>query len=76
LCGEDGYLIFRSTFMPRVLGVLMAIAGLLWLIFLYPLLANRMLVEIEAPGFVAELALMLWLLIRGVNVQRWKERAL
>jgi Domain of unknown function (DUF4386) len=70
-----GYLIFRSTFMPRVLGVLMAIAGLLWLIFLYPPLANRMLVEIEAPGFVAELALMLWLLIRGVNVQRWKEQA-
>jgi len=68
-----GYLIFRSTFMPRVLGVLMAIAGLLWLTFLYPPLANRMLVEIEAPGFVAELALMLWLLIRGVNVQRWKE---
>jgi hypothetical protein len=70
-----GYLIFRSTFMPRVLGVLMAIAGLLWLIFLYPPLATRMLVAIEAPGFVAELALMLWLLIRGVNVQRWREQA-
>jgi hypothetical protein len=70
-----GYLIFRSTFMPRVLGVLMAIAGLLWLIFLYPPLATRMLVVIEAPGFVAELALMLWLLIRGVNVQRWREQA-
>jgi hypothetical protein len=70
-----GYLILRSTFMPRILGGLMAIAGLLWLIFLYPPLANRALVEIELPGFVAELALMLWLLVRGVNVQRWNEQA-
>lgn len=70
-----GYLIFRSTFMPRVLGALMAIGGLLWLIFLYPPLANHMLVEIEAPGFVAELALMLWLLIRGVNSERWEKLA-
>jgi hypothetical protein len=70
-----GYLILRSTFMPRILGGLMAIAGVLWLIFLYPPLANRALVEIELPGFVAELALMLWLLVRGVNVQRWNEQA-
>jgi Domain of unknown function (DUF4386) len=70
-----GYLIFRSTFMPRILGALMAIAGLGWLIFLSPPLANRVLIYIEAPGFIAELALMLWLLAFGVNVQRWKEQA-
>jgi hypothetical protein len=70
-----GYLIFRSTFLPRILGALMMVAGLLWLIFLYPPLANHVLVVIEAPGFLAELALMLWLLVRGVNVQRWKEQA-
>jgi Domain of unknown function (DUF4386) len=70
-----GYLIFKSTFMPRILGALMAIAGLGWLIFLSPPLANRVLIYIEAPGFIAELALMLWLLVFGVNVQRWKEQA-
>jgi Domain of unknown function (DUF4386) len=71
-----GYLIFRSTFLPRFLGVLMVVAGLLWLIYLSPPLANRVVILIEAPGFVAELALMVWLLVRGVNVQRWKEQAL
>jgi hypothetical protein len=70
-----GYLIFRSTFLPRILGALMMVAGLLWMIFLYPPLANHVLVVIEAPGFLAELALMLWLFVRGVNVQRWKEQA-
>lgn len=70
-----GYLILKSTFLPRILGGLMAIAGLLWLIFLSPPLANHMLIFIEAPGFIAELALMLWLLVFGVNVQRWKEQA-
>jgi hypothetical protein len=70
-----GYLILKSTFLPRILGVLMVVAGLLWLIFLAPPLANHVLVLVELPGFVAELALMLWLLVRGVNVPRWTELA-
>jgi Domain of unknown function (DUF4386) len=70
-----GYLIFTSTFLPRILGVLMVIAGVLWLVFLSPPVANRVMIFIEAPGFVAELALMLWLLVRGVNVERWQEQA-
>jgi Domain of unknown function (DUF4386) len=70
-----GYLIFRSTFLPRILGVLMALAGFGWLIFLSPPLANHLLTYLEVPGFLAEAALMLWLLVVGVNVQRWKEQA-
>lgn len=70
-----GYLIWRSTFLPRILGVPMAIAGLLWLVFLSPTLANHFLTYIEVPGFLAELALMLWLLVMGVNSQRWNEQA-
>jgi Domain of unknown function (DUF4386) len=70
-----GYLIFKSTFLPRILGVLMMIAGSLWLTFLAPPIANRVLVLVEVPGFLAELALMLWLLVRGVNVPRWTELA-
>jgi hypothetical protein len=70
-----GYLIFRSAFLPRVLGVLMALAGLGWLTFLYPPLANSLSPYVLVLGFLAELLLMLWLLVKGVNVQRWKEQA-
>ena len=74
-CLLIGYLIFRSTFLPRILGVLMEFAGLGWLTFLAPPLANYLSPYILVLGFLAELALMLWLLVMGVNVQRWKEQA-
>ena len=70
-----GYLIFKSTFLPRILGVLMALSGLGWLTFLSPSLANYLLTYIEVLGIIAEASLMLWLLVKGVNVQRWKEQS-
>ncbi len=70
-----GCLILRSTFLPRILGALMALAGLGWLIFLFPPLANSLSYYILPLGFLAELLLLLWLLVKGVNVQRWKEQA-
>ena len=70
-----GYLIFKSTFLPRVLGALIALAGVGWLIFLAPPLANSLLTYLEVLGFLAEAALMLWLLVMGVNAQRWQEQA-
>jgi hypothetical protein len=73
-CLLIGYLIFRSTFLPRVLGVLMACAGLGWLIFRAPF-AHHLSTYLQVLGFVAELSLMLWLLVMGVNVQRWKAQA-
>jgi hypothetical protein len=73
-CLLIGYLIFRSTFLPRILGLLMAFAGLGWLIFLSPL-ANHLSTYLKVLGFLAEASLMLWLLVMGVNVQRWKEQA-
>jgi hypothetical protein len=69
-----GYLIVKSTFLPRFLGVLMALAGWGWLTFLYPPLANSLSPYILVLGFLAELSLMLWLLVKGVNVQRWKQQ--
>jgi hypothetical protein len=74
-CLLIGYLIFRSTFLPRILGVLMAIAGLCWLTFLSTPLANYLSTYILALGILGEGSLMLWLLVMGVNVQRWKEQA-
>ena len=74
-CLLIGYLIFRSTFLPRILGALMALAGLGWLTFLSPPLANYLSPYILAPGLLGEGSLTLWLLVMGVNVQRWKEQA-
>jgi hypothetical protein len=74
-CPLIGYLIFRSAFLPRILGVLMAFAGLGYLTFLAPPLANYLSPYILAPGIIGEGALTLWLLVMGVNEQRWKEQA-
>ncbi len=73
-CILIGYLIFRSGFLPRILGVLMAFAGLGWLIFLSPL-ASHLSTFLMVLGFLAELSLCLWLLVKGVDVQRWNEQA-
>ena len=74
-CLLIGYLIFRSTFLPRILGALMAIGGLGWLTFLSPPLANHLSPYNLAPGILGEGLLTLWLLAIGVNEQRWKEQA-
>jgi Domain of unknown function (DUF4386) len=74
-CLLIGWLIFKSTFLPRILGALMALAGLGWLTFLAPPLANALSPYVLVLGFLAELSLMLWLLVKGVNVQRWKQQA-
>jgi hypothetical protein len=74
-CILVGYLILNSTFLPRFLGVLMVFAGSGWLIFLSPSLANYLANAIEALGILAEASLMLWLLVMGVNEQRWNEQA-
>jgi hypothetical protein len=70
-----GYLIIRSTFLPRVIGVLIALAGAGWLTFLSPPVVRHLSVELEILGFVAEFSLMLWLLVRGVDGQRWTQLA-
>ena len=74
-CLLIGYLIFRSTFLPRILGGLMAFAGLGWLTFLSPPLADYLSPYNLALGLLGQESVMLWLLVMGVNVQRWKEQA-
>ncbi len=74
-CLLIGYLIFRSAFLPRFLGVGMAIGGLGWLTFLSSPLANYLSPWNMVPGMIGEGLLTLWLLVFGVNAQRWKEQA-
>jgi hypothetical protein len=74
-CILIGYLIFRSTFVPRILGVLMAIAGFCWLPYLWPQLENRLSPLNLASALLLEGLVFLWLLVMGVNAQRWKEQA-
>lgn len=75
-CALIGFLIFKSTFMPRVLGVLLAIAGLGWMLYLIPPVASRLFSPyIVAASAVGEIPLELWLLVFAVNEQRWKVQA-
>jgi hypothetical protein len=71
----NGYLIARSTFLPRILGVLGILGGLGWLTFLYPPLGYRLFSYIAALGLLGAAALILWLLVFAVNEQRWNEQA-
>jgi hypothetical protein len=74
-CVLTGYLIVRSTFLPRILGVLMVLAGLGYLMFLWPPLGDRLFFPyIVVPGVVGEGSLTLWLLVMGVNNIRWREQ--
>jgi hypothetical protein len=74
-CVVLGFLMLRSTFLPRILGVPMAVAGLVWLLYLLPALAHRLAPYNTAVGLAGEALPMLWLLVMGVNEERWREQA-
>jgi len=74
-CLLMGYLIFRSTFLPRILGALMAFAGLGWLTYLSNPLVNYLSPYNLASGLLGDVSVYLWLLVMGVNAQRWTEQA-
>ena len=80
-CVLFGYLIHKSGYLPRIIGVLLVIGGLGYVVFslaqmLAPAFAARLLFPwIILPAFFAELGLCLWLIVKGVNLPMWKERA-
>jgi hypothetical protein len=69
-----GYLIFKSTFLPRILGVLMAASSPLGLTFLWPPFAAKYFRYLLVMD-LGELLLVLWLLVMGVNAERWWKEA-
>jgi hypothetical protein len=80
-CLLIGCLIFRSIFLPRIIGVLMTIAGLAYLTnsfvhLLAPAFGAYVFRYVLVPCGIGELLLVLWLLAVGVNAQRWKEQAI
>jgi hypothetical protein len=73
-CLLIGYLIFRSTFLPRILGVLMTFAGLGWLTYLSNPLVNYLSPYNLVFAFLAEASLFLWLIVMGVNIPKCEEK--
>jgi hypothetical protein len=70
-----GYLVIRSTFLPRVLGWLAVLGGIGWLAFLSPPFGERVFSIIAIVGLVGSLANIGWWLVVGVNEERWREQA-
>ena len=76
-CVVLGYLIVRSQYMPRSIGVLMQLAGVCYVVnsfavLLSPPLASRLFPAILLPSLIAELSLALWLLVWGVRPVAWE----
>jgi hypothetical protein len=70
-----GILILKSTFLPRILGGLLVLAGLSYVLFLLPPLVRSLQPYILVFPGVGQISLCLWLLVVGVNLQRWKGQA-
>lgn len=76
VCLIEGYLIFKSGYFPKVSGILMSIAGVCYLINSFALILTPQFSSIVLlmPCLIAELALSLWLIFKGVKLLVWKEK--
>jgi hypothetical protein len=68
-----GWLIIRSTYLPRVLGWIAVVGGIGWLAFLWPPLGYRLNLYIAAIALLGSLATIVWMLVYGVKEERWNE---
>ncbi|HSY08726.1 MAG TPA: DUF4386 domain-containing protein [Steroidobacteraceae bacterium] len=78
-CLVNGYLIFRSGYLPKLIGILMQLAGLSYLTACFsalfaPTFADLIIPAILVPPLIGESSFCLWLLVKGVNITKWKER--
>jgi hypothetical protein len=78
-CLVNGYLIFKSGYLPRTIGVLIQITGLCYLtnsfaLLLVPKFAHSIFPAILVPAFIGELSFCLWLIVKGVNVPKWNKQ--
>ena len=70
-----GWLVFKSEFLPRFLGVISVIGGLGWLTWLWPPLGSKAFTVVALFAIVGVIATTGWLFIRGVDDVKWRERA-
>ena len=71
----NGYLIFRSTFLPRWLGALMMLSSLGWLAYFYPPLGSRTFMFAALMSLANAAVMIFWLLVKGVNEEKWRTLA-
>jgi hypothetical protein len=74
-CIIVGYVIYKSKFLPKLFGILYAIAGLCYLVnsftmFLSKGFENPFFIYLAIPIFIGELSFCLWLLIKGVDTSK------
>jgi hypothetical protein len=79
-CAIVGVLVFRSGYLPRTLGVLMEVASLGYLLnglgnLVVPDAARVLTAIVGVASLVGEIPFLLWLLLKGVDAQRWQARA-
>jgi len=67
----NGYLIFRSNFLPRFLGVLAMLSGVCWLLFLYPPLGRGAFLFTAPVGLLTSVIMIYWLIFKGVKEDQW-----
>jgi hypothetical protein len=73
-----GYLIYKSTYLPKWLGILYLIPGMSYMIssivfILFPLFGAKYYFFIAGPALIGELSLSLWLLIKGIDKDQWSK---
>ena len=79
VCLLLGYLLFKSGYFPKVLGILLQIAGAGYLTasisaLFFPSFEDLLFPYILIPPFIGELSLCLWLLVKGVDLPKWRQR--
>jgi len=70
-----GWLVFKSGFLPRFLGVLSMVSGLGWLTFLWPPLGSQAFMGVALFAIAGVIATTGWLFVRGVDDVQWRARA-
>ena len=70
-----GWLIIKSTFLPKWIGVLSLVGGIGWLSFIAPPLGLKLFPAIALVGILSAVATIVWLLVVGVNEQSWLAQA-
>lgn len=76
VCLLEGYLIFRSVYFPKTIGVLMTVAGICYLTNSFVLILAPQFsgIALLMPCLLAELSFSLWLIFKGVNLSIWKQK--